>query len=66
VRVAPHLQSVFLGATVDNSGRGGKRSERSGVHNVVSEPIRPLHCYDFYQDYDEEEVDCGGSDCKPC
>jgi len=37
-----------------------------GIHGVVMEGARALHCYDFYKDWDEEDVDCGGADCWPC
>jgi len=45
---------------------GSAQKEGRGVHNVVMEGMRPLHCYDLFKDYDEEKVDCGGSDCAPC
>jgi len=44
----------------------GRRGERCGVNNVNMEPLRELHCFDFYQNFDEQDVDCGGVDCGPC
>lgn len=36
----------------------------------VSEPIQvevlPLHCFDQIQNFDESNIDCGGSECRAC
>jgi hypothetical protein len=53
--------------TTPNTGTGkGRGSAPIGIHNVVMEPLRPLHCFDLYKDFDEDDVDCGGADCWPC
>jgi hypothetical protein len=44
----------------------GQGNDGKGVHKVVMEPVRPLHCYDYIKDYDEEGIDCGGSECWRC
>jgi hypothetical protein len=61
VGVGANGGGAYVGANI-----GGKYSAHFGIHNVCMEPLRELHCFDMYQNFDETDVDCGGQDCTPC
>jgi len=61
---SPHMHLAAQGRT--GVALPGKRGHQFGVHSVVMEPVRKLHCYDMFQDWDEDDIDCGGEDCRPC
>lgn len=46
-------------------GEAGGITATSLPTTVTSMTI-PWHCYNSMQDYDEEEIDCGGIACVPC
>ncbi len=33
---------------------------------IISVEVLPLHCFDQVQNLDEEQIDCGGSECRAC